>query len=95
MYQDVYRLSPWADREVFIRSLMGDATFARGPENFREVTVAGLEGAWVSGGLECIAVKGDLAAYVTVLGQGQEYAETLEAALRALAERWAGEGCGL
>lgn len=92
MYQDVYRLSPWVDREVFIRSLMEDATFARSPENFREMAVEGLEGAWVSGNLECIAVKGDLAAYVTVLGQGQEYEETLEAALTALAERWAEEG---
>lgn len=91
MYQDVYRLSPWVDREVFIRSLMGDATFARSPENFREVTVEGLEEAWVSGGLECIAVKGNLAAYVTVLGQGQENEETLEAALCALAECWANE----
>ena len=91
MYQDVYRLSPWVDREVFIRSLMGDATFARSPENFQEVTVEGLEEAWVSGGLECIAVKGNLAAYVTVLGQGQENEETLEAALCALAECWADE----
>ena len=92
MYQDVYRLSPRADREVFVRSLMEDATFARGPENFREVTVAGLEGAWISGDLECIAVKGDLAAYVTVLGSGRETEETLLAALRALAECWAQEG---
>ena len=92
MYQDVYRLSPRADRKVFVRSLMEDATFARGPENFREVTVAGLEGAWISGDLECIAVKGDLAAYVTVLGSGRETEETLLAALRALAECWAQEG---
>ena len=35
----------------------------------------GLEEAWVSGGLECIAVKGNLAAYVTVRGQGQENEE--------------------
>ena len=92
MYQDVYRLSLGVDREEFVRSLMDDSTFARGPDSYHAVAVAGLERAWVSGDLECIAVKGDLAAYVTVLEQGQEYAETLERALHALAERWAGEG---
>ena len=91
MYQDVYRLSPRVDREMFVRSLMEDPTFARSLESYREVTVEGLEGAWVSGGLECIAVKGDLAAYVTVLGSGRETEETLERALQALAERWSGE----
>ena len=91
MYQDVYRLSPRVDREMFVRSLMEDSTFARSLESYREVTVEGLEGAWVSGGLECIAVKGDLAAYVTVLGSGRETEETLERALQALAERWSGE----
>lgn len=92
MYQDVYRLSPGVDREVFVRSLMDDSTFAHGSDSYHEVAVEGLEEAWVSGGLECIAVKGNLAAYVTVLGPGQETAETLELALHALAERWADEG---
>lgn len=92
MYQDVYRLGPRVDREMFVRSLMEGSTFARSRSSYREVTVEGLERAWVSGGLECIAVKGDLAAYVTVLGSGQETEETLLAALRALAECWAQEG---
>ena len=92
MYQDVYRLSPRVDREMFVRSLMENSTFARSVESYHEVAVEGLEGAWASGGLECIAVKGDLAAYVTVLGSGQETEETLELALQALAECWAHEG---
>ena len=91
MYQDVYRLSPRVDRERFIRGLMGDSTFARGAESYRAVEIAGLEGAWVSGDLECVAVKGDLAAYVTVLTSWPETEETLERALQALAERWSGE----
>ena len=91
MYQDVYRLSPHVDRERFVRGLMGDSTFARGAESYRTVEVAGLEGAWISGDLECVAVKGDLAAYVTVLTSWPETEETLERALQALAERWSGE----
>ena len=92
MYQDVYRLSSLVDREMFVRSLMENSTFARSPSSFREVTVEGLERAWVAGDLECMAVKGDLAAYVTVLKAGQETGETLELALHALAECWANEG---
>ena len=91
MYQDVYRLSPRVDREMFVRSLMENSTFARGAESYRAVEIAGLEGAWVSGDLECVAVKGDLAAYVTVLTSWPETEETLERALQALAERWSGE----
>ena len=88
MYQDVYRLSPRVDRERFVRGLMGDSTFARGAESYRAVEIAGLEGAWISGDLECVAVKGDLAAYVTVLTSWPETEETLERALQALAELW-------
>ena len=91
MYQDVYRLNPRVDRERFIRGLMGDSTFARGAESYRAVEIAGLEGAWIFGDLECVAVKGDLAAYVTVLTSWPETEETLERALQALAERWSGE----
>ena len=92
MYQDVYRLSPRVDREMFVRSLMENSTFARSPSSFREITVEGLEKAWVSGNLECIALKGDLTAYVTVLKAGQKTEDTLELALQALAECWAHEG---
>ena len=53
--------------------------------------IAGLEGAWIFGDLECVAVKGDLAAYVTVLASGPGAGEAPLQALRALAERWAGE----
>ena len=51
----------------------------------------GLEEAWVSGGLECIAVKGNLAAYVTVLGQDRRMKRHWRQALCALAECWADE----
>lgn len=91
MYQDVYRLNSGVDREVFVQSLMDNSTFARSQDNYREVTVEGLERAWVAGDLECMAVKGDLVAYVTVLKAGQETDETLELALHALAECWGNE----
>ncbi len=91
MYQDVYRLNSGVDREVFVQSLMDNSTFARSQDNYREVTVEGLERAWVAGDLECMAVKEDLVAYVTVLKAGQETDETLELALHALAECWGNE----
>ena len=51
--------------------------------------IEGLDGAWVCGDLEAVAVRGNLAAYITYMAPGGEDSRHLLAALEALAGRWA------
>ena len=64
MYQDVYRLRRPDMAEGFAYVLMDSATFARSAERFTPVDIEGLDGAWVCGDLEAVAVRGNLAAYI-------------------------------
>lgn len=89
MYQDVYRLRRPAMGPGFAQVLMDSATFARSAEEFTPVEVEGLDGAWVCGHLEAVAVRGDLVAYITFLTSGAEDGQHLLDALAVLAERWA------
>lgn len=89
MYQDVYRLRfpGMADRLAW--ALMEDATFARSAAGFREVTVPGLDRAWVvDGGMELVAVKGGLVSCVTFSGAGDAPPDLMPIC-EAIAERWA------
>ena len=89
MYQDVYRLRRPDMAEGFAYVLMDSATFARSAESFTPVDIEGLDGAWVCGDLEAVAVRGNLAAYITYMAPGGEDDRHLLAALEALAGRWA------
>ena len=75
--------------EGFAYVLMDSATFARSAERFTPVDIEGLDGAWVCGDLEAVAVRGNLAAYITYMVPGGEDSRHLLAALEALAGRWA------
>lgn len=88
MYQDVYRLRFPAMANRLAWALMEDSTFARSAENFRELDVPGLDRVfWVPGGMELVAVKGDLVNYVTFLGREYEDFDPLPLC-EALAARW-------
>ena len=89
MYQDVYRLRRPDMAEGFAYVLMDSATFARSAKRFTPVDIEGLDGAWVCGDLEAVAVRGNLAAYITYMAPGGEDSRHLLAALEALAARWA------
>ena len=88
MYQDVYRLRFPGMAQKLAWALMEDSTFARSAENFRELDVPGLDRVfWVPGGMELVAVKGNLVNYVTFLGGENEDFDPLPLC-GALAERW-------
>lgn len=92
MYQDVYRLRLPAMADRLAWALMEDSTFARSAENFRELDVPGLDRVfWVPGGMELVAVKGELVNYVTFLGREYEDFDPLPLC-EALAARWAQPG---
>ena len=87
MYQHVYQLRfpGMADRLAW--ALMEDSVFARSAESFYELEVPGLDRAWTTGGLELVAVKGNMVAYVEFLGSGYDGFDPLPIC-EALAERW-------
>lgn len=68
LYQYVYRLRFPALRDALVRALMNDSVFARSEESFHPVEIDGLNAAWTTGGLEAVAVKGDLVLYAEYLG---------------------------
>ena len=90
LYQYVYRLRVPALRDTLVRALMEGSTFARGEGSFRPVEIEGLDAAWVvPGGLEAVAVKGELVLYAEHLDMSPGEPE-LEALLAAWGK--AGEG---
>lgn len=84
LYQDVYRLRLPAMADWLAEALMRTATLSR-REDFRPLEVPGLDRAW-AGRNEVVAVKGDMAAYVTLLPHGDF---DPQAVCQALAEKWA------
>lgn len=89
MYQDVYRLRRAEQAMDLAEVLMDSSTFARSAENFTPVAVDGLDAAWIAGGLEAVAVRGDLVSYVTYLGAPSDGGNGhLLALLSVLAGRW-------
>lgn len=85
MMQDVYRMKDGGMTGAMVETLMKDAVFARSPEDFTAVDIPGLDRAWVSDRLECIAVKGD---YIDFLIYPAYSPEELIHVLHAIAGRW-------
>lgn len=86
MRQDVYRLKHTGMAARLAEVLMKDSVFADSPEDFTEVDIPGLDHAWVSERMECIAVKGDNICFVTYPADGRE---ALLLILQAMADKWA------
>lgn len=89
--QEVYRLRCGGLADELAWALREDAPLARDGGSFREIEAPGLDGAWTSGGLELVAVRGNLAALVTFLDSAGGQELDAPSICRALAERW-GDG---
>ena len=85
MYQKVYKLRDAGMMDSFIKALMKDATFAKSQEDFAEIEIEGLDQAWITHQLECIAVKDDLVAALTYPFESEE---EIKEVLQILAEKW-------
>ncbi len=87
LFQSVYRMrSPAAARD-FARVLMNTSTFGKEEGSFLPAEAAGLDAAWTSSGLDIVAVKGELVAYLTYISSSG-HADP-QVILAALALRWA------
>lgn len=60
LYQDVYILKNEDMVDRFVEVLMIDSVFAQSTEDYTRIEIPGLDQAWVTERLECIAVKGIL-----------------------------------
>lgn len=90
LYQYVYRLRVPALRDALVRALMNDSVFARSEESFQPVEIDGLDNAWiVPGGLEAVAVQGNLVFYTEYLGVSPEPPD-----MSAVLEAWSAYGGG-
>lgn len=87
MRQYVYRLRFPGMADKLAWALMEDSVFVRDRDSFHDLDVPGLDAAWTTGGLELVAVKGDLVVYVEFLASGYEEFDPLPIC-EALAERW-------
>lgn len=84
IYQDVYRLRDASLAERLARALMADATFGG---NFQPLETEGLDAAWSTGGMEVVAIKGNMVAYLTYLPGTYDNLNPRELC-QALAEKW-------
>lgn len=87
LYQDVYRLRFPAMADWLAEALMNTAALSR-REDFQPMAVPGLDAVWVSRRQELVAVKGDMAAYLTCLPSDIFDSQAI---CTALTERWAEE----
>lgn len=85
IYQDIYRLRDGRMAMGLARALLETATFGG---NFTPVQTEGLDAAWTTHGMEVVAVKGNMAAYITYLGGSYDNFDP-QAICAALAEVWA------
>lgn len=85
IYQDVYRLRDPAMAERLARALMADATFGG---DFQPLETDGLDAAWSTGGMEVIAIRGNMVAYLSYLPGTYDNLDP-QALCEALAEKWA------
>lgn len=88
MRQYVYRLRFPGMADRLARALMEDSVFARDRESFYALDVPGLDAAWATKGLELVAVKGNMVAYVEFLASGSGKDFDPLPICGALAERW-------
>lgn len=92
IYQEVYRLSSWFDPMQWARDLTANQAFVKELNEYTPVEIEGLDAAWlVEDGIEAVAVKGRMMAYISYL-DGAYSTERLTNALEALADRWAAYG---
>lgn len=85
LYQEVYILRNTKMMDPFVESLMYMSTFAQTPDHFTEVEISGLDQAWVSENLECIAVKNNTVAIVTHIWKSSE---DMTDSLQRISEKW-------
>ncbi len=85
LYQKIYRFKNEAFIPSFVNALMKDATFASSKNDYTEVEIDGLDQAWVTSRLECIAVKGELVASITYPFETEEEGKQV---LQTLADKW-------
>lgn len=85
LYQDVYILKNENMIDRFVEVLMIDSVFAQSTEDYTRIEIPGLDQAWVTERLECIAVKGNRINILTCPFDSQE--EMIEA-LVIIGEKW-------
>lgn len=85
LYQDVYLLKNENYSDALVKALMKDAVFAESEESFISVDVPGLDSAYITNGLECIAVKGKM---IAVFEYDFSDSNEMMALLEVLAEKW-------
>lgn len=88
MYQYVYRLRFPGMADRLARALMEDSVFARDADDYHPVEAPGLDRAWATGGLELVAVKGDMVVYVECMMDTYDNFDP-QLICASLAERWA------
>lgn len=85
LYQDVYILKNNNIIDRFVEVLMIDSVFAQSTEDYTLVEIPGLDQAWVTERLECIAVKGTT---ISIFTHPFDSPEEMRTALEVVAEKW-------
>lgn len=85
LYQDVYILKNEDMVDRFVEVLMIDSVFAQSTEDYTRIEIPGLDQAWVTKRLECIAVKGTTISSFTYPFDSPE---GMREALEVVAEKW-------
>ncbi len=85
LYQEVYILKEPKMMNQFVEALMYNSTFAQSPENFTKVDIAGLDQAWVTEKLECIAVRNNT---VAILTHSWDSSEDMMESLQKISQKW-------
>lgn len=85
LYQKVYLLKDSRMASRLAEALMLNSTFSQSKEAFTPVEIPGLDEAYITEGLECIAVKGNRVAIFTHIWNTQE--EMVES-LKQISEKW-------
>lgn len=84
MQQDIYHLKREGTGLRLADALMKNALFNDSTEDFTPVDIAGLDHAWISRRLECVAVKGEYVCFLTYPAYSRE---ELISVLQAAAEK--------
>ena len=85
LYQDVYILKNEDMVDRFVEVLMIDSVFAQSTEDYTRIEIPGLDQAWVTERLECIAVKGTT---ISIFTHPFDSPEGMREALEVVAEKW-------
>lgn len=85
LYQDVYILKNEDMVDHFVEVLMIDSVFAQSTEDYTRIEIPGLDQAWVTERLECIAAKGTT---ISIFTHPFDSPERMREALEVVAEKW-------